>query len=839
MFYRTKSYMSLLAGASMLVSASNVFAQQDSMLEEIVVTAQKREQNLQDVPVAVTAYTGDMLQNSGITDLRDLAAIAPTLRSNQSQNSTTASFGIRGIGTSSQNFGLESSVGIYVDGVYRSRQSSVINDLADIESVEILRGPQGTLFGKNTPSGALVVRTVKPSHDRNAHFEVTAGDYGLVNLKAASSFSLSEDKAALRLSLFSGTRDGTVSELTAGNDVINDRDRFGARAQLLLTPSDKLEVRIIADYAEIDEICCAALPRLNNFSDMAGTKSGTDAFIAAPPAFGGLGLPVITSAQFGERIMAINALPRSTNEDSGLSLEINYDFENSTLTSISSLRNFDSTDLIDADFGAGDLLFDQNLSDQSSFAQEFRLDGTFGKGGNYTVGVYYFEQDLNNLSTLTLRPDTDAFFGLDPLLGGLRAAIDGFSVATGGAYPLTAASFPDGAFATDDMQQQHESVAVFGQFDFELSDVLTLTAGLRYTDESKEMIYNYTNNQLGPPPDFNAILQTLGALQLGLLNPADPADAAIIFGAFGPTYVPGWGLYTLPSLAPQAGGTEVLEDDQVTGTVKLSWFASDDVMFYASWGTGYKAGGTNTDRIDPSFDQVFGAETSEAIEIGMKSEFPNQNIRLNVAIYDTQVEDLQTIAFVGSAFFLANAGNADTQGLELEMLWVPTHNLNVNFSYVYNKADLEDFPNGPCWVATPWQTGTPDPGTTPGQAGCDRSGGRVSSNPEHIMYLGARQEFQVGSSTRLFISAEGTRISDTITDGNNDPLKLRDDFNRFNARVGLIFENIDAELSLWGKNITDEQFYETVFDVPVQDGKLNAYVHDPATWGITFRKNFQ
>ncbi len=838
MFDHKKRNSTLIAGAFALLVSPSVFAQQEALLEEIVVTAQKREQNLQDVPVAVTAYTGQMLQDAGIADMRDLAAISPTLRSSQSQTSTTSSFAIRGIGTSSQNFGLESSVGIYVDGVYRSRQSSVINDLADIASVEILRGPQGTLFGKNTPSGALNVRTVKPSHDRDAHFEVTAGDYGLLNLKAASSFSLSEDKAAVRVSLFSGTRDGTVSEVTAGSDVINDRDRFGARAQLLLTPNDNLEVRIIADYAEIDEVCCAALPRLNNFTDMAGTMTGTDSFIAAPPAFGGLGLPVITAAQFGDRIMAINALPRSTNEDSGLSVEINYDFENSTLTSVTSARSFDSTDFIDADFGAAELLFDQNLSDQSSFSQEFRLDGTFGESGNYTVGAYYFEQDLNNVSTLTLGENTDAFFSLGPL-GDLRAAIDGFSAATGGAFPVTATAFPDDAFATDNMQQQHESYAVFGQVDFALSEVLTLTAGIRYTDESKDLIYNYTNSPIGPTADINTILQTLGALQLGLLNPALPADQAVIFAGLGPTYVPGWGLYTLDALAPQAGGTEVLEDDQVTGTVKLSWFASDDVMFYASWGTGYKAGGTNTDRINPAFDQFFGPETSEAIEIGMKAEFPDQNIRLNVAVHDTQVEDLQTNAFVGTAFFLANAGNADTQGVELEMLWLPTDNLTVNFNYAYNKADLEDFPGGPCWVATPWQTGVADPGATPGQSGCDRSGGRVASNPEHSMYLGARQEFQVGNSMRMFVSAEGTRISDTITDGNNDPLKLRDDFNRFNARVGLVFENIDAELSLWGKNITDEEFYETVFDVPVQDGKLNAYPHDPATWGLTFRKNFQ
>ena len=842
MSYFTKRYSTLAATAAALVASSGVLAQ-EAMLEEIVVTAQKREQNLQEVPVAVTAYTGDMLQESGIADLRDLAAIAPSLRSSQSQNSTTSSFGIRGIGTSSQNFGLESSVGIYVDGVYRARQSSVINDLADIESVEILRGPQGTLFGKNTPSGALNVRTVKPSHDRDAHVEVTAGDFGLVNIKAASSFSLKEDVAAVRVSLFSGTRDGVVNEVTAGDDAINDRDRFGARAQLLLTPNDRLDVRIIADYAEIDEVCCAALTRFNNFSNLAGTVTGSDAFIAAPPAFGGLGLPVITGAQFDDRIMALNALPRSTNEDSGVSLEINYDFENVTLTSISAARSFDSTDFIDADFSAAELLYDQNLSVQSSFSQEFRLDGTFGESGNYTVGVYYFEQDLDNVSTLTLGENTDAFFRLDPTLGGLRDAIDGISLLTGGALPPTAAAFPDMFTATDDMRQQHESYAVFGQIDFAVSDSVTITAGVRYTDESKDMQYNFLNSPLGPPPDLaptGLILQALGGLQTGALDLMNPADAAFVFNAFSPTYVPGWGMYTLAALAPQAGGVAVIDDDQVTGTLKASWFASDDIMLYASVGTGYKSGGTNTDRIDPLFPQFFGPETSTAIEVGMKAEFPEAGIRLNVAAHNTQVEDLQTNAFSGTGFNLQNAGNADTHGFEVEMLWLPTDTTTVNLNYAYNKATLEDFGNGTCWVATPFFTGQPDPGQPdPLLPVCDRSGSRVASNPDHNIYLGVRREFEVGSSTRLFVSGEGTYISSTNTDGNADPLKRRPGFSRANFRAGLVFENIDAELAIWGKNVTDEQFYETVFDVPVQDGKLNAYPHDPRTWGVTFRKNFQ
>ena len=585
-------------GFAALLSAETLA--QEVLIEEIIVTAQKREQNMQDVPVAVTAYSGELLQESGIKDIRELANIAPSLRSSQSQTSTTSSFGIRGIGTSAQNFGLESSVGIYIDNVYRSRQSSIINNLVDVEAVEVLRGPQGTLFGKNTPSGALLIRTVRPDHDYNAFAEITAGEFGLINLAAATNVSLSQDVLALRATVFSGQRDGYVSDINFGDDQINDRDRFGGRLQLYWTPNDKFDMRIIADYSEIDESCCATVTRLNNFIGDAGP--GTDAAIAAPPPLG-LGLPVITADRFDDNVVTLNELPRSTNEDSGLSVEFNYDFANATLTSISAYRAFDTTDFIDADFGAAQIVFDTNVAEQQSFSQELRLGGEIGESGNYVVGLYYFTQDLDNVSTLDLGVHADPVLSQDPGLQFVINTINDFSAATGGAYPMAAAAFPNGAFASDDMRQEHESYAVFGQVDFPLGEQFLLTAGLRYTDESKDMNGTFTNSPLGPPPDLSveppgAILTTfarIGLFQMDPtnpagLNPADPDDRQVILAALGPTYVPGWGLYTQPSLAPQGNVVANIDDDRVTGTLKLTWFTTDNAMLYASYGTGFQPG---------------------------------------------------------------------------------------------------------------------------------------------------------------------------------------------------------------------------------------------------------
>ena len=242
--------------------AFSVIGAQAQEIEEVTVTAQKREQNQQDVPVALDAFSAEMLQQSSIKTMSDLASITPVLDSYQSQNSGFSSWGIRSLNTSSQNFGLESAVGAYVDGVYRSRQSAISNQLTDIEAVEVLRGPQGTLFGKNTSAGAVNIRTVAPSHDRNGFFEVVGGDYGLVNLNAAMNTSLIADKLAMRTTIFTSDRDGYVTNLSDSNGPkLNDIDRMGGRLQFLFTPSDRTSMRVIMDYVELDDMCCAALTK--------------------------------------------------------------------------------------------------------------------------------------------------------------------------------------------------------------------------------------------------------------------------------------------------------------------------------------------------------------------------------------------------------------------------------------------------------------------------------------------------------------------------------------------------------------------------------------------------
>jgi iron complex outermembrane receptor protein len=791
----SRTLLTPLAIAVGLASA-NTAAQQ--VLEEVIVTAQKREQSLQDVPIAVTSFTGRMLQESGIKDVFDLQSSAPSLTVDQNQNATTSNFSIRGIGTGANNFGLESSVGLYVDGVYRSRQSSMINQLVDIASVEILRGPQGTLFGRNTLSGALQFNTVAADHEGGGFLEATGGNYGLVEVSGAKSFSLIEDVLALRVTGFSSERDGWIDNLnTAGDDEIFDRDRWGWRAQALWTPTDELTIRVIADDAELNEICCGTTVWYdNNREDLRydDGRLGSDSILEER---GGTFIP---ESRVFENEVAYNFLPESESEDSGVSIQVDYDMGDYTLTSISAWREFNSFDHIDADFTDLDGLEDTNDAEQESLSQELRVAYT-GDRLNYVVGGNYYTQDLDSNSRLDLGEDSEA-------LAGFFAGIPLEAIFMGGFFP------PDG-WANDLNEQEHESWAVFGQFDYLLTDTLTLTAGLRYSDEHKDLTSTYTES--GDEPGFS-----------------EPA---------------------FPATQKRPNVDETINDDQVTGTAKLSWFATEDIMVYASYGTGYKAGGTNTDRISTELTQVFDAETTESWELGMKAEFPEQALRVNLSIYMTDIDDFQVGTFTGAGFNLQNAATVETYGGELEVLWQPTNGLTLTGSYARTVADFDEFPEGNCWETNTFRTGQPDPGASfynddgstrpPGPGddalfpdACDRADDRIGTNPEDFVYFGARQTFDITDGISGFVMAEYTYTGDMMLNQNNDPLSKQDEYDLVNLRAGVEFEQYGIEATIWGRNVFDEEYNGTSFPGVLQTGKEIAYRREPATYGATLRWTF-
>jgi outer membrane receptor protein involved in Fe transport len=265
---------------------------------------------------------------------------------------------------------------------------------------------------------------------------------------------------------------------------------------------------------------------------------------------------------------------------------------------------------------------------------------------------------------------------------------------------------------------------------------------------------------------------------------------------------------------------------------------NDLTMFYAAYGTGYKAGGINTDRIETSVDTVFDPEEAEAFEVGMKAEFPEQALRVNVALHKTDTDDLQTISFQGTGFVLDNAGTAETYGGEVDLLWLPTDSTTITLAYAYNHAEYEDFEDGPCWTATPWQTSQPDPGARSDSELCDRSGGDVSGNAENVAALSVNQRFTIMENLDGFAHGEYIFTDDRMTDVNNDPGKRDGSFNIVNLRAGVLYEPWQTTLTVWGRNVFDEDASTTIADAVVQDGRLIAYYKEPALWGITLRKDF-
>ncbi len=870
-----KTPIAVIVTVSLSISGQIAHAQEfeeeiESMrLETITVKAQKRKQDLQEVPISVSAVSGKQIAESVLKDLFDVTMNVPALSAFQTQNATNSSFSIRGIGTGSQNFGLESSVGLYVDGVYRARQNSMINNLVDVEAVEVLRGPQGTLFGKNTPSGAILVRTVAPSHSGNNNFfEATIGNYGLVNYSAAASISAIDNILAFRVTAFGSQRDGTVSEVNSGNDVLNDRDRWGVRLQSLYTPNEDLSVRIIADYSEINEICCAAPVQVSNMeaSGIEG-KFGTDSLLAQAP----FNATLFDVNDFFERNVALSFLPESTMKDSGLSAEINWKLNNQyTLVSISAYRSFDALDNIDTDFTDANLFGTQNDSKQSSFSQELRLDYD-GEDVNAILGAYYFSQDLDLDYSLYTGDQFNDFFLLGLSQGAfneLLAGIDSLSTATNGLIAPSSAPGPDGSSFDHVAQQEHESYAIFGQVDFQLSEKFILTAGLRYTDESKDLSTVFSEN-LPANANFPTFFSSIGDPE----NPTTIVPGTLLFGAAAAgqvlegiqantidinsqagqaalqTLVPfqttGWGFKPLGAItSDRTDINDTLNDDQFSGTLKLSYQPDRDTLLYVSYGNGYKSGGTNTDRIAEGFDPVFAAETSQAFEVGIKKDFPEYDLRINTAAHSTKVEDFQANTFAGTGFNLQNAGDYKTSGLEFELTWLVSESTEVNFVYARVNAEYDNFMRGNCWIAFTWQTGISDPGqesTDPAAPNpyCNRSGDRPAGEPEDFAVLRLKQDLAISEDINSYFVAEYSHTGDMVLDGSNDPLAVQDSYNLLNLRFFMNFQKYNLDLVFWGRNVLDEEYIKQInFNTPLQEGKLNAYIPDPATFGVTLRKRF-
>ncbi|MGH8296563.1 MAG: TonB-dependent receptor, partial [Steroidobacteraceae bacterium] len=583
-------------------------------LEEVIVSAQKREQNEQDVPIAVIALSGQQLQDAGVTNIKNLAVLTPgvTVTSTTSENSTTAR--IRGIGTVGDNVGLESSVGVVIDGVYRPRNGVGFGDLGDIASVQVLEGPQGELFGKNNDAGVIVIETKRPSRTFGVSGEITGGNFDDREVSGAITGPVGET-SAFRLYAEYKKRDGFL-DLETGTanrgDAADNRNLYMVRGEYLFTPSSAVRLLVIGDFSRRNEVCCQATPVYP------GPFAGIITALSTNPLLGGTpgqaAFPDTPTSPFDRQSFANYPISQQI-WDRGFSAQLDWNLGAARLTSISAWRDNSIDAGNDPDYSEAPLLQEPangNVTDFKQMSEELRLAGKAGRL-NWLIGTFADKELLNMTSTVLGDDDLDLY------LGGTATAAAGvlppnFLLLTELTGNLPGSTFIPGVSGQADAYEQTEkSYAFFTNETYSLTTRLDLTAGLRYTHESKNDTARYAD------PD--------GGSACGRLLTAPPPSLAL---AYVPTLLLGYGCAT--PFNPFFNGIthdQSLSENDLNATIKLAYHFTHRVMGYVSWGNGTKAGGFNLARVTnpaaadplaPILDTGFPRETVNSFEVGMKSE---------------------------------------------------------------------------------------------------------------------------------------------------------------------------------------------------------------------------
>ncbi|HEY6640646.1 TonB-dependent receptor [Povalibacter sp.] len=791
-------------------------------IETIIVTAQKREQNLQDVPISVTAVSEQLLKDTGVKDIKDLTILTPGLLVTSTSNESVTTARIRGIGTVGDNAGLESSVGVVIDGVYRPRNGVGFGDLGELERIEVLKGPQGTLFGKNTSAGVINVVTKNPSFTFGSDIELTAGNFGAMEAAASVTGPLSETIAG-RLYAAARERDGFMDvdvgpgPRTQRED--GDRSFYTVRGQLLFKPSDSLDIRVVGDYTERDENCCAAPQAV--LTPVAGVLAVLNALQP--------GSVTNPADPFG-RLAHSNRGTAQEVTDEGASMEINWDLKalgGATLTSVTGWRDWETINGQDADFTTVDILYrDPNGDFANAFEQlseELRLAGETERL-SWLVGAFYASEDLDSHNQLILGNQFRAYY--NALLQGALSS-------------LPANAWPGGLGTRDIYEQDSTSWALFTNNTLRFTDALELTVGLRYTDESKDLDTRYFNEHGGVGC---SIIRGIPAF---VGNPS----AATIFGLGCSTFA--------DPIYNNVATSQSIDESEWSGTAKLAYRFTDEVMAYASYARGYKASGFNLDRermgsaaIAPTnpaqpfcpeagvapnapacvdINTRFDKELVDSYELGLKTQWADNTILLNIAGFYQDYTDFQLNTFTGVQFVVTSLPKVNSQGVDLDIVWyTPLEQLSIQGGVTYADTQIEDF------------------GAAAGFFRPERENDRLSFAPEWSGSLSATFEQPIGSSLLFRANVGGKFMSEYNTGSNLDPRKNQDGYSLVNARIGLGSASESWMIEAWAQNLTDEEYYQVAFDGTLQGSSagavptstIDAFLGAPRTYGLTARFKF-
>lgn len=716
------------------------------ILEEITVTAQKRSESVQDVPVSITAFGGGFLEDNGIQTIDGVANITPNFQIQPSAVPTNNRINIRGI-SSVGNTAVEPSVGVYVDGVYYPRPGSVIGLLTDIQTFEVLRGPQGTLFGRNTPIGALNITTRNPVRETEGRVEVGAGNYGLYQVGGTFNSALS-DQVAGRITFQYADRDG-YGDNTFDGEEFGERDDLLARGKLRFDLSDSTSALLAVDYAEVN-VGGSAVELVND--------TVTPRFLGTVAALYG-----DTPATEDDTDWTINQIhdDQLADEQYGVSLDVSHTFESGvSLRSITAYRDWEAatTDINDLRLPASLFIHDTTYQTET-VSQEFQLTSPGGETIDWLLGAFYYGEDY----TITERRDLGTDYCVPTIAALLGPEAAGQCL-----------SLPQDDAILSDFDQTLESFAVFGQGTWNITETLSATAGLRWTSDQKE-------------GDFVSVI----------LNP---------FAA-------------VARLPEQALGME-RDDSQVTGMANLSWYASEDTMLFATYSTGYKSGGFNSQGVAEPItveDRIFSPEETENYELGVKSTLLDGRMTANATLFRTDINDFQDRSLQGGLSLLTiNAGELRQQGLEADVNVLATENLRFVFGLAYLDSEYLEFTNAPALPGEP-------PGSTQ-----DLTGERSNRSPEWQGSVTAQWSQPIANGLELFLGGSASWVDDQNlgSNSNNNPQSIQGAYTLVNAHLGLRSLAGGWNVALFGNNLTDEG-YCTSFTDQAFGGSLGAV--DPET----------
>ncbi|OQW72796.1 MAG: TonB-dependent receptor [Proteobacteria bacterium ST_bin13] len=762
---------------------------------DIVVSARRRNETAQRVPIAISVIGGQALAETGTYNVGRLTQLQPSLQF-YSTNPRNSAANIRGLGApfGLTNDGIEQGVGIYVDQVYYSRIASATFDFTDTERIEVLRGPQGTLYGKNTTAGAINVITRAPSFSPEARVELTGGNYDFFQGKASISGPLISDKLALRLSTSITSRRGTIFNVRQ-NEFQNSQDNVSVRGQLLLRATDNLDLTLYGDYNRQDPICC-----VQYYARVGTTQRPLSRQYAALAAAFNYTVP---STNPFDRVTDVDSPLRALQELGGGSLLANWNLGGSTLTSVSAYRFWHWTPSNDRDFiGLPITTVSANPSQQSQFTQEVRLASNGTNTLDYVVGAFYFYQKIDTQG-LQVQGSAASRFLLNPTTANANnpAVLNNLT-------------------ARNTIGFTNTSAAVFGKLTWHVTDKLAIAPGIRVNyDEKNGSFVSLVTTGTGST--------TLNADQRGVLAPQ--------------RYQPRF------------------DDWNVSGDITASYQFTADVLGYATYARSNKSGGINLSGLplDGANNPILASATVKPervnhFELGLKTQFLDRRATVNFSAFWTDIEDYQATVTNGQLGvlrgYLANAGEVRTRGIEIDSAFRPTSRLSLYANGAYTDARYVRFTDAPCppelaGGATATAANPASPATTPGgfsPPNCNISGQRLPGVSEWAFSYGAEYNVPVrimGADSQFYIGYDGSYRSNFSSNPSRSIYTDVAGYAISNFRIGVKARD-KWNAFAWVRNAFDQNYFDLLALQAGNTGLVVGQPGDPRTFGFTVSKSF-